>query len=233
MIAAAAPPRVSIVEVFADIWCPFTHVGLRRLVEQRERLGRDDVVMRVRAWPLELVNGAPLTGAFVGEEIEALRATVARDLFLGFDSAHFPRTTGPALALAACAYRRGDHVGEAVSLALRTALFEQGRDIAEPSELAGIAANYELELPSPDDVRSVHDDWREGQRRGVIGSPHFFVAGHAFFCPSLNIDRVDDQLQVTVDRDAFSQFAATVFTDDEREQARSPSTAASREPPPR
>ena len=61
------------IEVFADISCPFTHVGLRRLVEERARLGRDDVVLHVRAWPLELVNGAPITGDFVGTEIDALR----------------------------------------------------------------------------------------------------------------------------------------------------------------
>jgi hypothetical protein len=38
-----------VLEVFADVWVPFTHVVLRRLVEQRARLGRDDVVVRVRA----------------------------------------------------------------------------------------------------------------------------------------------------------------------------------------
>jgi hypothetical protein len=52
--------HVSIIEVFADAGCPFTHVGLRRLVEHRDHAGRDDVVLRVRAWPLELVNGHPL-----------------------------------------------------------------------------------------------------------------------------------------------------------------------------
>ena len=46
------------IEVFADVLCPFTHVGLRAVAEQRARAGRDDVVIRVRAWPLELVNGA-------------------------------------------------------------------------------------------------------------------------------------------------------------------------------
>ena len=47
-------------EVFADVCCPFTHVGLRRIVRRRAELGRDDVVLVVRAWPLELVNGVPL-----------------------------------------------------------------------------------------------------------------------------------------------------------------------------
>ena len=56
-----------VIEVFADVACPFTHIGLRRLVEQRAALGRDDVTLLVRAWPLELVNGKPLDPAFIYE----------------------------------------------------------------------------------------------------------------------------------------------------------------------
>lgn len=55
----SADSEVRVVEVFADITCPFTHVGLRRLVRHRESVGRNDVVLRVRAWPLELVNDEP------------------------------------------------------------------------------------------------------------------------------------------------------------------------------
>ena len=211
MIDTAALQEVRVVEVYADVSCPFTHVGLRRLVEQREQLGRDDVVVRVRAWPLELVNGAPLTGDFVGEEIEVLRDVVAPDLFEGFDPRRFPSTTVPALAMAASAYRRGDRTGEAVSLALRTALFEEGRDIGDPDELAAIARSYDLNPVGPDADRAVHDEWHEGERRGVIGSPHFFVGDDAFFCPTLNITRVGGHLHVDFDRDAFGAFRSTVF----------------------
>jgi len=200
-----------VVEVFADVSCPFTHVGLRRLVEQREQLGRDDVVLRVRAWPLELVNGAPLTGDFVGEEIDALRDVVAPDLFQGFDPKRFPGATVSALALASSAYGRDDRTGEAVSLALRTALFEDGRDIGDRDELAAIARSFDLDPVGPDAERAVHDEWHEGERRGVIGSPHFFVGDDAFFCPTLNITRVDGHLHVDFDRDAFNAFRATVF----------------------
>jgi 2-hydroxychromene-2-carboxylate isomerase len=209
--AIEIPPALRVVEVFADVWCPFTHVGLRRLVEQREILGRSDVVLRLRAWPLELVNGAPLTGDFVGEEIEALRESVAPDLFHGFDPTHFPRTTVPALALAASAYGRDDRTGEGVSLALRTALFEEGRDIVDPVELAAIARSFDLGPPDAAAEHSIHDDWQEGQRRGVVGSPHFFIDDHAFFCPTLEINRVDGHLQIEFDRDAFTAFIADVF----------------------
>jgi predicted DsbA family dithiol-disulfide isomerase len=202
---------MTVVEVFADIWCPFTHVGLRRLVEQRDRLGRDDVVFWVRAWPLELVNGVPLAGDFVGEEIDALRSVVAPDLFDDFDSTRFPSTTVPGLALAAAAYRRDNHDGETVSLALRTALFEEGRDISDPGELAAIARAHGLDVPSVDDEQSVPDDWHEGERRGVVGSPYFFLGDQGFFCPTLNVTHVDGHLEVTVDLDAFNAFLATIF----------------------
>lgn len=199
------------VEVFADVACPFTHVGLRRLVARRDHLGRDDVVLRVRAWPLELVNGAAPTGDVVAEEIEVLREVVAPDLFQGFDPTRFPRTTIPALALTASAYRRDERTGEAVSLALRTALFEEGRDIGDRDELAMIARSFRLVLDDPDAERWVHEDWHEGERRGVIGSPHFFVGEHAFFCPTLEIARVKSHLEIGFDRDAFNAFSAVVF----------------------
>ena len=212
MTHPASPPGATrVVEVFADVWCPFTHVGLRRLVAQRARLGRDDVVIRVRAWPLELVNGEALADALVAHEIAALRAAVAPDLFRGFDPARFPSTTLPALALTAAAYARDDRTGEAVALALRTALFEERRDIADPSELAEVARAHDLDLPHEHDEASIRADWDEGRRRGVIGSPHFFVDGHGFFCPTLKIRRIRDAFEITTNAVALEEFVAEVF----------------------
>ncbi len=202
-----------LVEVFADVCCPFTHVGLRRLVSRRRELGRDDVVLRIRAWPLELVNGEPLDPDFVAEEIAALRGGVAPDLFTGFDPAAFPGTSLPALALACDAYRRGDAAGERISLALRAVLFEEGRNIAERAELARVAATEGLEIPGPGTHRpgphqAVLDDLAEGRERGVIGSPHFFAGDEGFFCPALEIDRVDGHLRIREDEAGFSRFLA-------------------------
>ena len=59
-------------------------------------------VVRVKAWPLELVNGEPLAAALVAEEGPTLRAQVAPDLFEGFDRSRFPTTSLPAMALAGC-----------------------------------------------------------------------------------------------------------------------------------
>ncbi len=191
---------MSVIEVFADVRCPFTHVGLRRLVERREELGAD-VTLRVRAWPLELVNDAPLDPGLVANEIEALRTQVAGDLFRGFDRARFPASSLPALGLAAAAYEQDLAAGERLSLLLRDALFEQGRDIAQPDELAALAADAGVPeaLGRPDVVVA---DWHEGQARGVIGSPHFFVGDRGYFCPMLDIRHEDGRFDISR-RDGF------------------------------
>src|SRR5580765_3971359 len=93
------------VEVFADVRCPFAHVGLRRLAGRLAAAGAD-VAFWVRAWPLELVNGAPLEGALIAEEVDELCDQVAPDLFAGFDPSRYPATSLPALGLAASAYRQ-------------------------------------------------------------------------------------------------------------------------------
>ena len=207
----ARSAQVQTIEVFADVWCPFTHVGLRRLVAERDRVGRTDRIVRVRAWPLELINRAPLAADFVAEEIAALRESVAPDLFMGFNPDHFPSTSLPALGLAAASYFHNARTGEQLSLALRTALFEEGRDIADPTELAAIATQFGVALPGRGAIRAIRDDWDIGKRRGVQGSPHYFVGHHGFFCPALDIGRVNGHLHVAADHEGFERFVHECF----------------------
>ncbi len=178
-----------LLEVYADIWCPFAHVGLRAAVRERARLGRDDVELVVRAWPLELVNGAPLDPQATADHVADLRAQVAPELFDGFDPTAFPTTTLPALALASAAYGRDAAVGEAVSLALRDALFEHGLDISDAGVLRDVALTYGIDPASARHHATVLEEWRGGQKRGVKGSPHFFCGVAEAFCPSLDIER--------------------------------------------
>lgn len=198
------------IEVFAEVLCPFTHVGLRRLVDRRAELGADDV-LRVRAWPLELVNGRPLAAGLVAEEVEELRAQVAPDLFSGFDATRFPTTSLPAFTLVDAAYRRSTQLGERVSLAVRAALFEEGRDIGSADVLDDIAAAHGLDPFVGVDRAAIVADWEEGQRRGVQGSPHFFVGDEGFFCPGLEIARVGDHLQISSDPVRFEAFISRAF----------------------
>jgi hypothetical protein len=109
-------------EVFADVTCPFTYVGVRRLVAAREERGLAHARLRFRAWPLEIVNGVPLQADFVAHEIADIRAQVAPDLFAGFDPTVFPSTSIPAFGLAAAAYDRGDECGEFQSEALNRSI---------------------------------------------------------------------------------------------------------------
>src|SRR5262249_41580517 len=99
------------VEVYADIVCPFTHFALRRFAEARAARGLT-TPLRVRAWPLEWVNGAPLDPQLAAREIGALESSVAHELFFGFDEQKFSRSSIHALGLVSAAYDAGDAIGE-------------------------------------------------------------------------------------------------------------------------
>jgi 2-hydroxychromene-2-carboxylate isomerase len=203
---------VAPIEIFADVSCPFTHVALRRLVDRRRSLGRDEPRLHVRAWPLELVNGSPTERELVAEEVDALRRQVAPDLFRGFDPSAFPHTTLPALRLVAAAYRCDIATGEAVSLDLRWALFEEGRNVADDAVLVSIARGYDVSWPDERELQAPVDDWNAGQARGVVGSPHFFVGGESMFCPTLDIARDDNgEFHVNIDHAAAEHFYASAL----------------------
>ena len=177
------------IEVYAELTCPFTYLALRRIVQRRRDDGLSDPQLRIRPWPLELVNGEPLDPQHVGTEITALREQISSDLFTGFDASSFPTTSMPGFRLAEAAYAVGEATGERVSLDLRTALFEEGRDISDPEVLGIIAAANEVQVPEDDLDAEVERAYEEGKRRGVEGSPHFFVAEYSAFCPLLDIQK--------------------------------------------
>ncbi len=200
-----------VVEVYADVACPFTHVGLTRFVQRRDELGRGDVTLRVRAWPLERVNGKPLDPGVIAEEVAAIRGQVAPDLFVGFAETSFPATSLPALALAAAAYRQGVTTGERVSLALRRLLFEEGIDIADSAVLARLAKEHDVAVTEADRA-AIDRDHATGAERGVVGSPHFMTPTGGYFCPALDISRdADGQFHIRADPAAFDDFLAACF----------------------
>lgn len=181
-------------EVFADVLCPFTHVGLHTLIDRRAELGRTEPRLCVRAWPLELVNGRPLDPHHIAAEVAALRESVRADLFTGFSAESFPSTSMAAFAMTAAADRTGDAaLIEEVGMTLRDAVFEQGLDIGQPDVVGSVCARFGLRpLDEAATAAAVRADWEEGRRRGVVGSPHFFTAdGGSWFCPGLSIRRDD------------------------------------------
>jgi len=195
------------IEVFADLACPFTHLALRRIVERRHDDGRTRPLLRVRPWPLELVNGEPLSPRHVAKEVRALREQISPDLFTGFDVDSFPSTSMPGLRLVEAAYAVDEGTGERVSLAVRDALFEEGRDIADAEVLAAIAATHGVEVPGEELDGEVRRSYAEGQERDVEGSPHFFVAGSSAFCPLLDIQKDDaGDLHLSLDETAVNEL---------------------------
>ena len=199
------------IEVFADIVCPFTHVSLRRLVEAR-RARHACAAVRVRAWPLEWINGEPIDRTLAAREIEALQASVAPELFTAFDTAPLPLTSIPAFGLVAAAYLLDDRVGEAVSLAIRDALFERGLDVSDEDVLRGLGAEFGVE---PLDRRAAESvtrvDRGRGAARGVQGSPHFFVGERGWFCPSLAIRHEHDRFDISLAPDSMQEFYAAAL----------------------
>ena len=67
---------MSTVEVFADVLCPFTHGGLHTLIDRRTGRGLTQPRLRIRARPLELINGRPLDPQHIAAEVWAPRESV-------------------------------------------------------------------------------------------------------------------------------------------------------------
>ncbi len=198
------------VEVYADITCPFTHVGLKRVMQHVSEMSEPAEVI-VRAWPLEWINGAPLDIDAVLVKAKALTDQLGVDDFTGLQADAWPASTIPALNLAASAYERNAATGLAVSLELRAALFEHGDDVGDPAVLARIAAAHELPAPTSETSDAVQSDYDGGLARGVKGSPHFFVASDDFFCPALDLGHdADGHLTARFDAGMLADFFARI-----------------------
>jgi 2-hydroxychromene-2-carboxylate isomerase len=202
---------MSEIAAFADVSCPFAYVGLTRILAYRSTIEGPVPAVRVRAWPLERVNGAPLSGPALAPKIEALRRAIAPDLFTGFAPEQFPMTSLPALAAEAAAYRDGLQAGNTFSLAVRGALFEEGLDIGDPGVVNAVVARAGSPTPTDEDYAAVERDHLDGVALGVRGSPHFFTPSGDFFCPTLEIHHHEDGYDIEFDEAGFDAFIAAAF----------------------
>ena len=182
---------MDVVEVFADVACPFTYVGVHRLIKYREQLNKTRTRSCGSGPGRSNSSTACLWPARRWPRRSRRSVSVAPDLFAGFPETRFP-VNEPAPGHGgrrAAAYRQGLEVGERFSVAVRRALFEDGLDISNERVLRDLRLLLGVPHPSETDRCSVEADLAEGERRGVAGSPHFFTAAGDFFCPSLDIER--------------------------------------------
>ena len=200
----------STIEVFADITCPFTHVGLKQVVRHVADMD-DPIDIVVRAWPLEWVNGVPLDVDAVMIKAKALDEQLGVHDFAGLRADRWPATTIPALNLVASAYECDAATGLAMSLELRAALFEHGVDIGDSEELGRIAAAHDLAVPATEPSNAVQRDYDDGKARRVQGSPHFFVGTDSFFCPALDLGKDSEgHLTARFDSAMLADFFARI-----------------------
>ena len=201
---------MQIVEVYADITCPFAHVGLKRVVQHVDEMSEPAEVV-VRAWPLEWVNGSPLAFDAVLVKARALTDQLGVTDFDGLRAEAWPSSTIPALGLTVAAYARDPATGLAVGLDLRAALFERGEDVNDPDVLAAIAHAHGVRFDPAAAGAAVQAEYDRGRERGVRGSPHFFVASDDFFCPALDLGHDDEgHLTARFDADMLAAFFARI-----------------------
>lgn len=204
---------VNRIEIFADILCPFAHVGIHKVRAARLDRAGNSPLLWIRAWPLETINNAPWDAQLIAQEVNALRASVAPDLFVGFDEDTFPTSSLPALAVASAAYRTSVALGETVSLELRNRLWEHGQDVADSSFLDALCAKHDIEVLAVDHA-TIESDHTNGEKRGVQGSPYFFVGETGFFCPAFNVFHDNSGFRVEPDSHRFDAFVDRVFGSD-------------------
>ncbi|AOS64621.1 DsbA family oxidoreductase [Actinoalloteichus hymeniacidonis] len=179
-------PQQGVIVVFSDIWCSFAHIAVHRLHTTRARLGLTDRVrFDLRAFPLELLNGAPSPRAGTDSEVGRMgQQEPAAGWQLWQDKEYlYPSTTLPALEAVIAAKEQSLHASEQLDLALRRAFWAESRCIsnravilaaAESTDAVDVAALTEA-LDDGRARRSLSDDAAISATERVVCSPHLFL----------------------------------------------------------
>jgi predicted DsbA family dithiol-disulfide isomerase len=178
--------------VFSDLHCPWAYVFSIRLRRALAALA-DPPPVRWRSWPLELVNERGTPWATVTAEIPAL-AQLEPDSFRLPRRETWPSTLLPAMeAVKVAEALGGPSAADRYDAAARHAFFVGRCDLSiRPTLLAlateaGLSAERFAELfDDGGHRRAVLEDFREGGRLGVKGSPHVFLPdGSGHFNPGI------------------------------------------------
>ncbi|PEN11487.1 disulfide bond formation protein DsbA [Longibacter salinarum] len=192
----ATPPLI--IDVHADIACPWCYIGHQRLEQALEKRPELDVVLRWR--PFQLQPGMPAEGRpwreFAQEKFggwdkaqqmfERVKAVGSEDgLVFNFDSMEVAPNTADAHRLVLWA--EGQSAGVEMSERLYAAYFADGKNVSDRNVLARCAADAGLD---PDAAREMlqSEDWKQevvraqdlARQRGVTGVPfHVFDERYA------------------------------------------------------
>lgn len=183
-----------LVDIVADIVCPWCYVGIRSFIESRKSLAGDfDVEARYR--PYELNPGLPPGGvdrhAYYAQKFpdasqlaaarEAIREN-ARQSGFDFDPSappHLPSTV-KAHQIIRLAHFAG--VQEKATLAIYRAFWDELKDIGEDATLIAIAASCGIDeglaaaaLGAREDAAMVEAEAESFRTAGVAGVPTFIV----------------------------------------------------------
>lgn len=172
--------------VWSDIACPWATAAVYHLHATRARLGLEGAVtLDHRAFPLELFNRRPTPKAIVDAEIPVVGA-IAPDfgfcLWTGPESG-YPNTVLLALEAVQAAKEQSLAASDRLDLALRRALFSEGRHVGLRHVVLDVAvkvpeidaAALERALDEGRGRRAVIDHWRAAPEKDVKGSPHLFL----------------------------------------------------------
>jgi predicted DsbA family dithiol-disulfide isomerase len=144
---------------------------------------RDQVRLRIRPFPLEIVGGGPPNRLELEQEwwLAATQEPLAD--FAAFRSDDWPATTLPAFRAVAAARTQGADVA-AFDLRVRRAFFAEGRNIGRDEVMREIAREagldmtaFERDFANPETSAAVVAEAREGYDRfGVRGTPTLMLA---------------------------------------------------------
>jgi predicted DsbA family dithiol-disulfide isomerase len=129
---------------WGEYYCPWTYVATVRLRAVMPEL-QDRVTLRLRAFPLELIDGYAAPRQVLEQEwwLAALQEPLAT--FARNSGEQWPTTTLPAFEAAWCAARQSAAAFAGYDLRVRRAFFAEGRDIGRREVLQEIAAEAGLD----------------------------------------------------------------------------------------
>lgn len=203
-----------VVDVVADVVCPWCYVGVKSFLASRDRLAAEfEVVPRFR--PYQLNPGLPAQGvdrhAYYAKKFpDAARLAAAREAIKdsarlsGFSFDPSAPTLLPNTVKAHQVIRLAHFAGrqEAAVLAIYAAFWDALRDIGDAKTLIEIAREAGIDeglaaaaLGSAEDAAMVEEECESFQRAGVAGVPTFIVNERTGFSGGMPPDQLTAALK--------------------------------------